>query len=262
MRGYVDTRWGQVHYRTAGQDGPTVLLYHESPLSSVVYDDALTHLSRSVRAFAFDTPGYGESASPPHETEIPEYASTLLEAADRLGLKRFAVAGSHTGASLALQVALQAGADRATHVIMSGVPLISEQARAEFLATWAPVVVPDEAGSHFRWAWERYERIWAGATSLVHLGATVLLSNLERYNWAYNAAFRYDPGPDLRRLELPTLFLTAENDLLIASDKQAVEIVRGARIEVVPDLQGQLPLRAPKRFADEVIAFVSDGEHA
>jgi hypothetical protein len=70
-----------VHYRTAGEEGLALLLYHESPLSSIIYESALTYFSSSVRAFAFDTPDYGESAPPPGETEISEYATTLLEAA-------------------------------------------------------------------------------------------------------------------------------------------------------------------------------------
>lgn len=258
MHGYVDTRWGQVHYRASGSEGPALLLYHESPLSSVVYDAALDELAGSVRAYAFDTPGYGESARPPQETEIPEYAATLLEAADRMGLETFAVAGAHTGASLALQVALQAGPRRATHLILSGVPLMTSEERADYLANWAPSVLPDEEGTHFRWAWERYERIWKGPAEIVHLGAGLLLSNLEHYNWAYNAAFRYDPEPDLPALAMPTLFLTAEGDLLIASDRKAVDIVPNARLHIIEGLPGQLPMRVPKRFAEAVVAFLKD----
>jgi len=258
MHGYVDTRWGQVHYRTSGSEGPTLLLYHESPLSSLVYAQALDELSGSVRSFAFDTPGYGESAPPPQETEIPQYAATLLEAADNLCLEKFAVAGAHTGASLALQVALQAAPGRVSHVILSGVPLMTSDERADYLANWAPAVMPDADGAHFRWAWERYVRIWEGPAEMVHLGAKLLVSNLERYNWAYNAAFRYDPEPDLPALGVPTLFLIAENDLLITSDRKAVGLVPDARLQVIEDLPGQLPMRVPKRFAEAVVSFLKD----
>ena len=257
MRGYAETRWGQVHYRSSGDAGPVVVLLHESPLSSLAYRAALPEFAGSARAFAFDTPGYGESDPPPAQTEIPEYATTLLEAAEALGLERFAVVGVHTGASLALQMALQAGPQRVTHIVMSGVPVMTPEERAHYLATWAPPVEPNEAGDHFRWAWERYLRIWRGPASMLHIGATLLLTNLEHYFWAYNAAFRYDPEPDLARLEIPTLFLTAENDLLIASDRRAVVIVPGSRLQVVPGHVGQLPMRVPAEFAAEVISFIS-----
>lgn len=128
--------------------------------------------------------------------------------------------------------------------------------RADYLANWAPAVTPDADGAHFRWAWERYVRIWKGPAEMVHLGAKLLLSNLERYNWAYNAAFRYDPEPDLSALGVPTLFLTAENDLLITSDRKAVGIVPDARLQIIEDLPGQLPMRVPKLFAEAVVAFL------
>jgi pimeloyl-ACP methyl ester carboxylesterase len=208
-------------------------------------------------AIALDTPGYGLSDPPPSEREIPDYAAALLEAVDGLGVGRFAVAGVHTGASLALQVALQAGPGRVSHVVFSGLPLLSAEERAEYLRSWSPPMAPAADGSHLRWAWERYERIWQGPPDLLHLGATLLLGNLERYHWAYNAAFRYDPRPDLGGLSCPVLFLTAEGDLLIRSDREALALVPGSRLVEVPGLVGQLPLRAPETFSDALLAFLA-----
>ena len=256
LRGYVTTSWGQVHYRRAGESGPALVLLHESPLSSLVYEAALGFLSERFRAVAFDTPGYGSSDGPPRQAGIPQYASTLLEAVDGLGFDRFAVAGVHTGASLALQLALQAGPTRATHVILSGVPLMSAESRAEYLASWAPPIEPEADGSHFRWAWARYQRIWKGPPELLHTGATLLLSNLDRYSWAYNAAFRYDPEADLRKLLSPTLFLTAEDDLLSDGDRQAVILVPRSQLVSVPGLPGQLPMRVPEQYAAAITSFV------
>lgn len=119
-RGYVTGRWGQVHYRASGENGPAVVLVHESPISSEEYVHALPELGRSVRAVAFDTPGYGLSDPPPGPQEIPDYAAALLEAADALGLGDFAVVGTHTGASIAVQMAAQAPPGRVTHAVLSG----------------------------------------------------------------------------------------------------------------------------------------------
>ena len=253
-RRYVDTRWGQVHLREAGE-GHAIVLLHESPLSSRVYEDVLPLLAARARAVAFDTPGYGMSDPPPSECEIPDYATTLLEAVSALGIERFAAVGVHTGASLALQLAVQAP-ERVTHVVFSGLPLLEPETRAEMLASWSPRVEPDDAGTHLTWAWDRYTRIWGGPASAVHFGATHLLGNIERYHWAYNAAFRYDPEPDLDKISAPVLFLTAEEDLLIAEDRLAAERIAGAQLTVVPGFRGQLPLRAPQQFASGVLDFV------
>ena len=145
-RGYVEGRWGQVHYRADGESGPAVVLVHESPLSSEEYRLALPELGRSVRAVAFDTPGYGLSDPPPEPQEIPEYAASLLEAADALGLDEFAVVGTHTGASIAVQMALQAAPGRITHAVLSGIPVMRPETRAHLLATWAPETPPQADG--------------------------------------------------------------------------------------------------------------------
>lgn len=255
MRRYVDTRWGQVHLREAGA-GHALLLFHESPLSSAAYEPVLGRLGAAVRAVAFDTPGYGMSDPPPHECEIPDYAATLLEAVDGLGIGRFAAAGAHTGASLALQVALQAGPERVTHLVFSGLPLFTPDVREEYLRSWSPPVQPQEDGGHLQWAWERYSRIWGGPPEIVSFGATQLLSNLDRYHWAYNAAFRYDPAPDLDAIACPVRFVTAENDLLIEEDRRAAARIPGAEVVAVPGRRGQLPLRDPEAYADAVVSFV------
>lgn len=259
-RGYVDVEWGQVHYRTSGDAGPAALFFHESPLSSLAYEQALPRLGRRLRAFALDTPGYGLSDPPPHDRfEIPDYSAMLLQAADALGLDTFAVAGVHTGASLALEVALQAGPGRVTHAILTGVPLMTEEDRRRYLESWAPPMRPTPLGEHLGWAWQRYQRIW-GADSdpaVLHVGAIHVLSVLDRYQWAYNAAFRYDPEAGLGRLACPTLLLDAEFDIFADQDEPAAALIPDARITIIPGLPGQLPIRVPEEYAAQVCAFVA-----
>jgi len=70
--GYVEARWGQVHYRASGSSGPWVALFHESPLSTAAFESVLQLLGTTCRAVAFDTPGYGQSDPPPADgAEIP-----------------------------------------------------------------------------------------------------------------------------------------------------------------------------------------------
>ncbi len=257
-KGYVDTRWGQVHYALAGE-GPVCVFFHESPLSLRAFETSLPLMAPSIRAIAIDTPGYGQSSpAPSADFEIPDFAATMLEAIDALGVDRFAVAGVHTGASIAVEVARQAGMDRITHAILTGVPLLSEEERAQFLADWSPSMRPDAEGDHLRWAWERYQRIW-GADSdpaILHLAVTQILNVLERYEWAYNAAFRYDPAPALPNLTCPVLLLDAEHDILAAYDEPTAALLADATIEIVPELIGQLPIRVPDRYAESIVRFI------
>lgn len=246
---YLDTPHGQVHARTAGRAGPWLVLHHESPLSSSVFDAALPHLGAWCRAVALDTPGYGQSDPPDGPLALPAYATRLLAAARiATGGEPFAVAGVHTGASIAVEVARQGG-DAVTAVTLMGLPAYDERTRAQRLATWAPPRTPDAGGDHLRWAWERYTEIWPDATpDLRHRAVVDLLGVLGRYHWAYEAAFRHDPLPALAALRQPVQFIAAGGDPLTPADERAAAAT-GARIDHLPDLPGQIAARAPRELS-------------
>jgi pimeloyl-ACP methyl ester carboxylesterase len=256
-RGYVGLPGQQVHYRAGGSDGPVVVLLHESPQASNVFEPALVTLGRSMRAYALDTPGYGLSDPPDAPREIPGYAELLLSAIDDLGIDTFTVVGQHTGASLAVEVARQAGSSRVSHVVLSGIALLTAQERAEFLDHWAPDIPFAEDGSHLRNLWERYIRLWEGPPELLTLSVTNIASVLPRYNWAYNAAFRYDPGPALAQLDARILLLTAGRDMLAHLDERAFALRPDALQMTLTQTTGQLPWREPDRFAGIVGDFVA-----
>ncbi|MFG1777861.1 alpha/beta fold hydrolase [Micromonospora sp. NPDC049051] len=257
MRGYVGPAGGQIHYRTSGDRGPTVALFHESPQASNVFEPAMGALGRSLRAFAFDTPGYGQSDPPVGPLEIPGYARLLLDAIDALGIEEFAVAGQHTGASLALAVAEIAEPGRVTHAILSGL-VLDRAEREELGASWAPDKPIDPAGGHLSDLWARYLEIWEQPPELVNLAVANIASVFERYNWAYRAAFRYDPTDALRDVPCPVLLLTAERDMLAHCDAIALAVRPDAKAVRLTDTTGQLPWRVPEEFAAVVSSFVTE----
>ncbi|MEU8250577.1 alpha/beta hydrolase [Nonomuraea sp. NPDC048916] len=258
--GYAETEWGQVHYRRNGDSGPWIGLFHESPLSSRVYEDVLPLLGRHARAIAFDTPGYGASDPPPsRHTEIPDYARVLAQAASRIGMERPVLGGVHTGASLAIETAaaLPGGAGG---LVLSGVPLFNVAERASYLSQWTPEVPFDDQGTQFRWGVERYRRIWGADVppEMLHLAVVELMRTRDRYDWAYQAAFRHDPAASLAAGRAPVLLLDAEFDLLADKDALALELARDARLVSLAGLPGQPHLRAPDRYAAEILTFVRE----
>ncbi|MFI7080421.1 alpha/beta fold hydrolase [Micromonospora sp. NPDC049903] len=256
MRGYVGPPGAQIHYRSSGTRGPALVLLHESPQASNVFAPAMPALGRSLRAYAFDTPGYGQSDPPPEPPDIPGYARLLLDAVDALGIDEFAVAGQHTGASLALAVTDLATPGRVTHAILSG--LVLDRAEREQLgATWAPDKPIDPSGEHLRDLWARYLDIWEQPPELVNLAVANIASVFERYNWAYRAAFRYDPTEPLRTAPCPVLLLTAARDMLVHCDDIARLIRPDATSIQLTDTTGQLPWRVPEEFAAAVVSFVT-----
>ncbi|WP_165950382.1 alpha/beta hydrolase [Actinomadura sp. GC306] len=256
--GYADTDWGRVHYLINGDSGPWIALFHESPLSSRVYERVLPLLGRSARAVAFDTPGYGASDPPPGpDFEIPDYAGMLAQAAAGIGMARPVLGGVHTGASLAIATAAHLPA---AGLVLSGVPLFDADERADFLANWTPPAPVDGTGSQFAWAVERYLRIWGADVppDMLHLAVTELMRVAGRYEWGYRAAFRYDPSDALAAADVPVLLLDAEFDMLAAKDALAMELARDARLTVLPGLPGQPHLRSPDRYASALLEFVRE----
>ena len=257
MRGYVGPEGAQIHYRASGTRGPVVALFHESPQASNVFEPAMPALGRSLRAFAFDTPGYGLSDPPSSGSlEIPDYARLLLDAVDALGIGEFAVAGQHTGASLALAVAHLAEPGRVTHAVLSGL-VLDRAEREELGASWAPDKPIDPDGGHLRDLWARYLDIWEEPPALVNLAVANIASVFERYNWAYRAAFAYDPTEPLRTAPCPVLLLTAERDMLASGDALAQAIRPDAEAVRLTDTTGQLPWRVPEEFASVLSSFLT-----
>ncbi|WP_431919042.1 alpha/beta fold hydrolase [Micromonospora wenchangensis] len=261
MRGYVGPEGAQIHYRASGVQGPAVVLFHESPQASNVFAPAMPALGRSLRAYAFDTPGYGLSDPPPHPLDIPGYARLLLRAIDTLGIETFAVVGQHTGASLALAVAHLAAPGRVTHAVLSGL-VLDRAEREELGASWAPDRPIDPDGGHLRDLWTRYAQLWERPPELVNLAVANIASVFDRYNWSYRAAFGYDPVEPLRTLPCPVLLLTAERDMLAHCDALALTIRPDAKAVRLTDTTGQLPWRVPEEFASVLASFVTGPEPA
>ncbi len=260
-REYHDGPWGQVHMRRAaplGQPGgeTTLVLLHESPLSSRVWERMLPFSGAHRSVIATDTPGYGLS-DPPGEPghEIPEYAAAILEALTNAGVEKMVVVGVHTGASIAVELAQQS--DRVIGVVLSGVALMTPEQRADYLANWTPPIPVTSEGAQFDWAVERYHRIWGADTPawILNTAITDVLSIPDRYHWGYQAAFRYDPEPALRELKQPTLLLDAEFDLLADNDPLVQAMVENCGIEIIPGLRGQLHMRVPEVTANSLEEF-------
>lgn len=81
-RAYVDGRFGQLHYRSAGAKGSgatPVLFIHSSPSSGRMWEAAMAVVAGDRYVLAPDTPGFGNSDPPPEPPEIPDYAATMAD---------------------------------------------------------------------------------------------------------------------------------------------------------------------------------------
>ncbi len=254
---YADLEDGQVHYRCTGQSGAALACFHQTPLSSRMYDRALPELGTRHRAFAFDTPGYGASTPiQPGPPTVEAYATQLVAAMDVIGLERVAVCGFATGAAIAVAVAHQLG-QRATHLILSGTPLLSKS-RLKMFAENLGEPNLEASGRHLNQVWDsRMENYGPGSDlDQVQMAVAETIRVYDRFNWGLHAVARYDLAATLRELDLPSLFISAEHDKLAPENSDAASLVRGARELFMPKAQPQVCWTDPERFAEEVTKFI------
>ncbi len=252
-RGFVDVPGGQVHYRQAGQGtAPPLVLLHPSPGSGKMLLPLLRRMAQGRRTLALDTRGNGDSTPLDiPDPGIADFAFATLDALDALGIHEFDLFGSHTGASIAMETAIQAPT-RVRRLILDSMGLWSPQRREDYLARNSPVVAPDLMGSQFNWAfnycrdqylfWPWYERTAAArretglpAPEILHDFVVEVLKALGTYHMSYRAAARHPKRDRLPLITVPTLVTSSPTDMLIQFLDEMAALVPGARRAVVAD---------------------------
>ncbi len=252
-RGFVEIAEGQVHYRHAGEAGaalPLVML-HASPGSARMLEPLIGALASGRRVVATDTLGNGDSAAPEGAApEIGTFAEAHRRAIDALGIDRFDLYGSHTGANLAVEIAI-AHPGRVRRLILDGVSLYDAAERADMLAHYAPGVTLDQNGTQLQWIWNFvrdaylfwpwYRRdagnrrpIGLPSAAALHDKVLEVLKAATTYHLPYRAAIAYDKAPRLGRVAVPTLLACAREDMFMAYFERVRALMPAARPALTP----------------------------
>jgi pimeloyl-ACP methyl ester carboxylesterase len=151
-RTFVSVNGREVHVRHAGL-GPVLVLIHAFPWSASQLDELVSLLSHEYTVLALDLPGYG--SSDPLEIATPtlqDYANSVVETLDELGIGCFGIFGTGTGALLALEVAAHCG-NRVTSALLDELPCFKDIERKELIRKFAPEFSPRWDGGHLAHAW-------------------------------------------------------------------------------------------------------------
>src|SRR5436853_4068386 len=103
--GHVDADGFRIRYLEAGDGVPLVHLHGAGGLRLTPAHELL---ARRFRVVAFEMPGFGNSPVNTRTESMPELASTMARAVDKLGLDTFNLMGTSFGGKTALWLALQA----------------------------------------------------------------------------------------------------------------------------------------------------------
>lgn len=213
-RGYATVSFGQVHYRYAGTGrGPALVLLHQTPSTSAMYEDLMRALAGDFRLLAPDTPGMGLSDPVEGRMTIDALANGIVEFLDGLGIGRCCVFGHHTGAAIATQLAAD-HPERIDALALSGPTLIDAALRAK-LPELSATLPTDDGGGHLVQRWRRIQRMDRDVP--LHIAQRETLNAIamgDRYSAAYEAVMAHDVERALAALTCPVLVFAGTRDVL------------------------------------------------
>ena len=266
LRGYANTRFGQLHYRYAGQGEPLLML-HQTASSSAQFERVIPMLAASYRVLALDTPGFGMSDSPPHPYTAEEYAACVVAFLDAVDIERTSIFAHHTGATFGCEVA--AGyPNRVDKLILYGPPYWEES--LEFLeARLSRLAVKiKEDGSHLAQVWAYISgRLREGlfprpysseALEAIEKEVIWKLVAGERFAEAYHAIYRYPIMERLPLIEAPTLVMSGTEDTLLKAVEPVAARVRRSRTCVIEGGSFYTSYDNPEVLAREILNFLKD----
>lgn len=126
--GQVPIQDAVVHYRTAGE-GPPLLLLHGFLWSGATWERFAEELASRYRLVIPDLPGHGHSTGTPLEWRYPHVATQMFEFLDSLGIERIRGVGCSAGAITLLHMALQQPDRVEAMVLVSGSHRMMSQTR-------------------------------------------------------------------------------------------------------------------------------------
>ena len=236
-----------VHYRTAGEGPPAVLL-HDSPRSSALHLPLIESLSDAFTVIALDTPGYGHSdplSGGPFE--IADFSRALGEALDALGVRRAGFYAFHTGSKILLDFAIRCP-ERVSVAILDGLSIPLGGPDASHIARYMRPFLLDEDGAYvarewtrlrdssrwFPWFDRRTQTRIAGSPQTpeqLHQSFLDYFNSGPHYSDAYRAAMFYEAAPQLAHLRAPTVIMARSDDVLYSHLDRLPDLPDCCRVE-------------------------------
>lgn len=252
-------RVGGIHLRHAGTSGSPVLLLHGIGGSSRSFTSQLPELGERHRVFAWDAPGYGDSADPQEHPGMSGYADSVVSVLDGLGLEGAHLVGVSWGGVIATRAALL-HPDRVRSLVLadstrgSGTTLEAGsrmRARAKERAELGPA----------EFARRRGPRLTApDADPAVVEQVVTVMSELRvtGYAAAVNAMAATDHTDAMRHVSVPTLVLVGAQDAVTGVDESRALAtgIPGAEFQVIPGGHAANQ-EHPAAFNSAVIDFLS-----
>ncbi len=253
-KAYVDTPYGQVHYRYGAPQkstdiNQTILLLHKSASSSSSYEKiAYLLIAKGFTCYAPDMPGFGSSFDPsPATIKIISEKNTafyvgLYETVFKSlgvfgdGTKPVHIIGHHSGASLAMEMAA-VFPDMVASITLVGPTVMSAEVRAEMRRNYYDAFnkpVPD--GSHLQKTWDYLQHMGVGDD--INLFQREAIDHIRAWRGRqliYGSIWNQDMETYAKAAKCPALLVCSRDDVLFDHFAGAQEAIPTAESLILDD---------------------------
>lgn len=237
-RFYVDLPHGQMHGRIAPATGkPWLVLLHQSPSSSMMFDALMPYLTTHFSVIAPDNPGFGQS-DPLDKVSVEALGACVLGVLESLEIGRAFVFGHHTGAAIAAHIGVSAP-DLAAGIAMCGPPALNADQR-KMLPNIAPVAQADSSGTHLSSLWAKLRSKEVNAPPSLSTREVALALQSLSTKQAYQAVADFDFLAALPKIKCPILLFAGERDSLVDYLPAAQDALPSARVLRIDDAGGYI----------------------
>lgn len=220
----------KLHFYILGE-GPVLVMMHPSPSSATSLMPLAKELATNFTVFCIDTPGYGRSDALAKEPQsLKDYTDFLHQVFLKLGIEKFALYGSATGAQLAIRYGLE-HSERVSHIFLDNAAHFEDALRDKILASYFPDLTPQIDGSHLKQIWTMTSQMfqyfpWCFTTKeyalnrpqmplfVLQMVAMDYLKAGKNYDLAYRLAFQHERGQHVQQLKMPTTIFRWNNSII------------------------------------------------
>jgi pimeloyl-ACP methyl ester carboxylesterase len=241
---------------------PPIVLVHGLGLCRELWNHHLPELAAAHRVVSYDLYGHGDSAPLADEASLTGYSEQLVALLDEVEIERAAIVGFSIGGMINRRAALDHPERIWALAILNSPHDRGDVAQREVETRAARAKSEGAMGTMDaaleRWFTPAFLASEPPAAELVrHWRASVDSRSYAEAAWVLAHGVRELTGPG-RRLEVPSLVMTCENDIgsTPAMARSIAAAIDGAETVIVPDLRHLGLIEDPAAFTAPLVDFL------